>query len=499
MSGREQDRFSRFFVPHSLRFQLLSRSILILAVLLLLVGVTQYFVMKQFLFHNRAETISSQVRTIPWEGLMRGGTIPRRDGGGGPGGGGPPVLTDSTIVFINPEGESTVLQADIENRPAPVLSKEIYAEVLQQQQQQQQKNRKMNSYLIEHDEQGTEVMVVLIPVENRQRTQQGVIQVSTTTEPIKHVLMRQLLTFLALSFIALAVGLLTFLPALRRILIPLSRFTDTVELINAGNLNDRLPVNQGQMEIDRLSVSFNGMLERLEHSFEAEKEAKEQMRRFVADASHELRTPLTSIHGFLEVLLRGAANHPEQLHKALKSMYGESERINKLVQDLLLLAKLDRTPDVKLSIGSLDGIVKEMEAQLLLLAGERQVHFDLEAQVTAQIDRDKIKQIVLNLFHNAVQHTHPETGDIRVAVRSEAGEVIVSVQDNGPGIPEEHLPHLFERFYRIDTSRTRKSGGAGLGLAITKSISELHGGRIEVSSKVGEGTMFKLVLPKTKA
>jgi two-component system OmpR family sensor kinase len=179
-----------------------------------------------------------------------------------------------------------------------------------------------------------------------------------------------------------------------RTLIPLSNMVNKVEQINSGNLNIRVPSHRGQLEIDRLALSFNGMLERLKISFEAEKEAKEQMRRFIADASHELRTPLTSIHGFLGILLRGAVTRPEQLEKVLKTMLGESERVNKLVQDLLLLAKLDSVPAFEME--EVDGLIHEMESQLRLLAGERNVIFSITPNVKTMIDRDKIKQVILN-------------------------------------------------------------------------------------------------------
>jgi two-component system OmpR family sensor kinase len=289
--------------------------------------------------------------------------------------------------------------------------------------------------------------------------------------------------------------MLAFIPVLRKTLVPLSKMVDTVEQIDAGNLAERLPVEQGQLEIDRLAVSFNGMLERLESSFEAEKEAKEQMRRFVADASHELRTPLTSIHGFIEVLLRGAMDQPDKLHKALNSMYAESERMKKLVQNLLLLAKLDRSPMIQLSEGDLDGIIKEMAPQLRVLAGKRNVSLKLTSNLRCRFDEDKMKQVLLNLFHNAVQHTDPEKGDIQLSLDKVADGVELTVRDNGPGISEEHFPYLFDRFYRSDPSRSRKYGGTGLGLAITKSIVELHGGTIRVESAEGEGSVFHVGLP----
>lgn len=180
---------------------------------------------------------------------------------------------------------------------------------------------------------------------------------SVGTGPLRDVIVQQLLIFAALAVVALLAGLFLYLPALRKTLVPLSNMGEAAQRIDAGNLDVRFPVDQGQTEIDKLSHSFNGMLERLEVSFRSEREAKEQMRRFAADASHELRTPLTSIHGFLEVLLRGAADNKEQLYNALNSMHGESKRINKLVEDLLLLARMDWAPQLRVKELQLDGII----------------------------------------------------------------------------------------------------------------------------------------------
>ena len=309
-------------------------------------------------------------------------------------------------------------------------------------------------------------------------------------------MIRQMLTFFVLALIAMLVGLFCFLPTLKKTLVPLFNMVDTAEQIDAGNLARRFPTQQGQTEIDRLAESFNGMLERLEASFKAERETKEQMRRFIADASHELRTPLTSIHGFLEVLLRGAVNQPDQLNKALKSMHSESERLNKLVRDLLFQAKLDRTPYIHLIEGLLDTVIREMEPQLRILAGNRKLDLQIEPNMKCKYDTDKMKQVILNLFHNAVQYTDPETGCIVISLLPKNNGVQLSIQDNGPGISKNHLSRIFDRFYRIDSSRARKYGGAGLGLSITKSIVDAHGGTIGVESREGEGSSFHIWLPK---
>jgi two-component system OmpR family sensor kinase len=176
-------------------------------------------------------------------------------------------------------------------------------------------------------------------------------------------------------------------------------------------------------------------------------------------------------------------------------MLGESTRIKKLVEDLLMLAKLDRAPQLNLKEIRLDTLILEMEPQLRMLAGTRKIGFDLSANVNGIYDPDKIKQIILNLFQNAVQHTDPENGAITVSLTKDRKHIALKLKDNGPGIPEEHLPHVFERFYRSDSSRTRKYGGAGLGLAITQSLVEAHGGTINVQSKTGEGCTFEVLLP----
>ncbi|WNR44978.1 sensor histidine kinase [Paenibacillus roseipurpureus] len=506
---RKRGWFGDAFVTRSLKFQLLSRTLLVMSALLLLIGVSQYVYMQHFMYQNKAETIRNQLAALPpnvWlraeEGLDRGTSLflPRQDFGRAnrpdnfnSGGETNPriFVPDLTIALIDDKGTYKLITSQDEKATLQ-LEKEEYLSMMQT------KTKKLD-HRIMTDSDGNEQLVVFhrIGEPDRGRGFQGLIQASTSTVQIKDVLLRQLLTFVLLSMLAMIIGLLGFLPVLRRTLVPLSNMVDTVKSIDAGNLNERFPDHQGQVEMDRLALSFNGMLERLEFSFEAEKEAKEGMRRFAADASHELRTPLTSIHGFLEVLLRGAYQQPEQLLKALKSMHGESVRINKLVEDLLLLARLDRKPSFQKTEGFMDDMLHEMEHQLRLLAGERTVTFLLEPETLCSYDPDKMKQVVLNLFHNAVQHTHPETGEVRLSLMRKDAVVELAVNDNGPGIAPEHFAHLFDRFYRIDSSRARRSGGAGLGLSITRSIVELHGGTIDVESTVGEGSTFIVRLPMT--
>jgi two-component system OmpR family sensor kinase len=470
--------------PASLRSQLLSRMLLIFAALLIVIGLFQFVFMEQFIYQNKASTIKRQIQSVPvevWQGVNSSFHH------------GPAnayfFFPATSVAFINSKGEMNVVsRINPASETVPKLDEDKLVEAMAQP-----RNAKPIFYVV-NDLNNGEQLVVLQAVRTISR-EVGVVQMSMSTKPMKSELYRQLLLFIGLSLLALIGGLLTFLPAIRRTLVPLSRMVHTVERIDSGKLDERLAENHGQREIDRLSHSFNRMLERLETSFHAEQEAKEQMRRFVADASHELRTPLTSIHGFLEVLLRGAAADEAQLEIALKSMYGESKRINKLVHDLLLLARLDRAPQIRLTPSDLSLIVAEMKPQLLLLAEGRRVDFYIPASAPLMLDSDKIKQVILNLFQNAVQHTDPNEGIIQIGIVRKPNILELSVADNGHGIPEAHIPHLFDRFYRIDTSRARISGGAGLGLSISHAIASLHGGSIEVDSRIGEGSVFRVTLP----
>lgn len=484
-------RLRRIFAPRSLRFQLLTRSLLIMAVLLLLVGLLQYVVMKDFLYRKQAETMEAQMLSMPKEWFMRSmfDKLPEKPSTR-PGGDAFLFIPDSSLAIVDYNGNFSDITGNNGNI-SPMLTVDEYNEILEKA-----NLHKEVPYKILKDTNGVEQLVVFKALGSPNRSDR-IIQMGTKTSHLQDQVMQQLLIFISLSAIALVCGAALYLPILLRTLVPLSNMVKSVEHTDVGNLAERFPVHQGQEEIDRLSVSFNGMLERLEVSFNAEKEAREHMRRFIADASHELRTPLTSIHGFLEVLLRGAADNPQQLKSALNSMHGESQRVNKLVEDLLLLAKMDRSPQLHLIEVNLDKLIRDMKPQLEILAGERNIHLDLTYGIKGTFDSDKVKQVVLNLFQNAVQHTDPRTGEIMISLYTLDNNAELSVRDNGIGIHEEHLTHVFERFYRSDSSRNRKYGGTGLGLSITKSIVEAHGGSIHVHSQQGKGSAFIVEFPIT--
>ena len=504
MKARISAWFRSFFPSHSLRAQLLSRSLLILAGLLLLIGLLQYVFMQEVIYRNKADSLQSQIMPLSYD-ILNQMTGSQYDEMGGL----PRIfIPDANLAFIDQQGNYTVLFADDRSEIIPPrLEAGEYRQLLRRQPgpgqfpgrgrpgTQFNAGRPGRDYIVTNSG-GAEQLVVFQPVIAQPGHElKGVLQISTPTAPLKELMIRQLLTFFLLSLIALFLGLLAYLPVLKKTLVPLSNMVDIAGQIDAGNLDSRFSTRQGQAEIDRLAESFNGMLQRLESSFKAERETQEQMRRFIADASHELRTPLTAIHGFLEVLLRGAANQPDQLEKALKSMHSESQRLNRLVHDLLLLSKLDRAPRIELQEGCLDAVIQEMEPQLHILAGDRKLELRIDSGLRCKYDTDQMKQVVLNLFHNAVQYTDPEQGHIQISLTGQEQGVQLSVQDNGPGISAEHLERVFDRFYRSDSSRTRKYGGAGLGLSISQLIVAGHGGKISVVSQEGQGTTFQVWLP----
>ncbi len=269
---------------------------------------------------------------------------------------------------------------------------------------------------------------------------------------------------------------------------PIDEITETAQsIVGADDLSRRVPIPTSQDELQRLTVTVNGLLERLEKLFSAQ-------RRFVADVSHELRTPLAAMRGNLEVLDRGAARDPGLLAESLADMRSEVSRLIRMVNDLLLLAQSEAGVQLRRETVELDTLLLEVHRELRPLTNGVQLRIGSEDQVCVLGDRDRIKQALLNLAVNAIQHT-PPSGVVTLSLRVENSFAFIDVTDTGSGIAPSDLPHIFDRFYRSDPSRTRIRGGAGLGLPIVKWIAETHGGRVSAESTLGQGSSFTLILP----
>ena len=273
---------------------------------------------------------------------------------------------------------------------------------------------------------------------------------------------------------------------------PLEKIEATAEKIAAGDLSARLENFEPDTEVGRLSTSLNQMLSRIEESFAARTESESKLRRFVADASHELRTPLTSIRGFAELHRQGAVPEGEKTKELISRIEKESMRMGSLVEDLLMLARIDQSREIVMADVDLSTLIKEAVTSAQVAGPEHPITSDIAHDVHTQGDSDKIYQVVTNLLANARAHTPAGTA-IHVATYSADDGTFVTVADKGPGLSAEDQQHIFERFFRVDTSRQRNSSdGSGLGLSIVDEVMKAHGGSVSVSSEPGNGATFTL-------
>lgn len=322
----------------------------------------------------------------------------------------------------------------------------------------------------------------------------GILQVAESYRHIQEV-QQQLVLLLALGipFTLLAASAGGWFLA-SSALNPIDRITRAADQISARDLHQRLHLDLPNDEVGRLAATFDRMLARLDDAFE-------RQRRFIADASHEMRTPLTILKGDVEVAL----NRPrtvQEYRETLELVNDTTDRLTSVVHELFLLARADNN-QFPLQSESLDlaSLLTREVSKLLPRAvkGGIALNLDVPDELVIEGDPAKLSRLFMNLIDNAIKYS--DSGDeVRVTALAGPAEACVAIADTGPGIPAEHLPHLFERFYRIDKARSRQTtdangSGAGLGLSIAQWLAQIHGGRIEVESQVGEGATFRVWLP----
>jgi two-component system OmpR family sensor kinase len=275
---------------------------------------------------------------------------------------------------------------------------------------------------------------------------------------------------------------------------PLQRMGATAGQIAAGDYSRRVSPATPRTEIGRLGLALNAMLTQIEAAFAERTASERRLRRFIADASHELRTPLTSIRGYSEMLRRGAAESPTDAELARRRIEEESVRMSTLVDDMLLIARLDQGRPLDSKPVDLQVIARDAAADARAVAPEREITVEAPDNVVVAGDDTRLRQVVGNLVRNALVHT-PAQSPVAISVTTRNGTARLSVADHGPGLPAGDRERIFEPFYRADASRSRDSGGAGLGLSIVSAVVAAHGGHVRVRDTEGGGATFDVELP----
>lgn len=495
----------KVYRPKSIQNLLLHRLFFILIIILIVLGIYQYINMKAYLIESKIELLDSRFKNLEKDVVLATNTnemlIRNTDY----------ILNvvsgeDICVAIINRDceiidetniynGIKTDINKSINKTLAvPKLSKEIYFKDIND-------NKVSSDYYIVRDEDSKKQLVILREI-GTYNNPAGLVQISTTVEDIEEFLYEQVRVYIFSMLIGLLLISMLGKIVLKHTLKPLKKLTYQLDNVDENQLNTRIDINNGQIEIDILANKFNKMFQRLEKSFEEEKKNNIAMKNFILDVSHELRTPLTSIQGFIEVLQLGAFKDENKLQIGLNSMMAESRRLSKLVNELLFLVKLEGNISVELKKENINDIINEVKSQLEILKGDRKLEFKLNRDMYCMVNKDQIKQVIYNLFQNAINHTDDIKGVINISTKSikkdDNSWIEVSIKDNGEGIDKENIKLIFDRFYRADKHRARKNGGYGLGLSIVQRIIHNHNGEINVESIKGKGSTFSFLFKEIK-
>ncbi len=479
----------------SFRARLIAWNLIVITGALIAFSAAMIFTTQQSVARSIDEDLRRNV-----EGLARGGPIPR---GPGPGGGGGPGRRDQERGLQLPQnGEPAQVRPDARGPrllffegfgPPRETPPEPYDEALRAA--TVRGPARFKTIIIEDRRH----RVVSMPF-RRGGEVIGVVQDIRDLTDFEAMWAKQWQIFAILLPFALGVagGAGWFLSG--RVLRPVQRVTAAAEQISDKDLSLRLDV-EGEDELSRLSLTFNGMLDRLQGAFQSRDAANQKLaaaldeqKRFTADASHELRTPLTRIK-----LAAGSgqdpAATPEEMKDALKVTNQAADTMSRLVEQLLTLARADSG---QLPLNGQPFDLRDVVPEAVMLCGlesDQRLRVELPpSPVKAIGDREAVRRILINFLENAVRFT-PADGHISIHVTHSEKESGLQVSDSGEGIAPEHLPHITERFYRVDQARSRADGGTGLGLSICRSLAEAMGGRIELNSHLGKGTQARLILP----
>jgi two-component system OmpR family sensor kinase len=487
----------------SLRTRLLAAVGVVSLVALIIAGVTMYTSLSSFLNNRVDQTLqitnaafSGNGHPPPGLGPPPGGTVPGSAGGGQPptGSTAPRLAPGLFVERIAADDVTTQVQEASEpggHQYTPSLPTNLFSSF-------SSRSAGSSEFLTTSSTQasGPQFRVLV------SKTSDGdLLVLGQTLDSTADTLQQLLWIELAVTGGALIIALLLGLWLVRVGLQPLRQVETTAVAIAEGDLTRRVPGEEHQTEVGRLARVLNVMLGRIQRAF-AERDAteaqlrrsEERLRRFVADASHELRTPVAAVSAYAELYARGAAEHPEDVGRFIAGIQGESERMKHLVEDLLLLARLDEGLPIEHQPVELVSVAAEAVEAGRAVGPEWPLTLRATGPVEVLGDRLRLRQVLDNLLANVRAHTPAGTHTI-VSVSSDGGHAVVAVADDGPGLSAEEAAQVFERFYRADPSRTRTSGGSGLGLSIVWSIVNAHYGTIAASPGPVGGAVFTVTLP----
>lgn len=472
----------RIWRPRSLRGRVLGATLVLAAAGLLVANAATYGFLRSFLVGRVDQQL--RVAVFPVSRLLEQGVGggPGFDPGPGPGSGVFPSL-QTYGALIDASGR-VVVEASFGYEAASGPVPELPAGLLRSS-----PGAGEPRYLTVPASQGSDDFRVLAwPLANENGTLVVAIPLTETNRTLGRLLAVEALVTVGVLVLLGAAALWLVRVGLR----PLERMGETAGAIAAGDLSRRVEPADESTEVGRLGIALNRMLGRIEEAFGRQRASEERLRRFVADASHELRTPVTSIRGYAELFRRGAADRPEDLAKTMARIESEATRMGVLVEDLLMLARMDQGAPLARERVDLADVVTESVEAARAADPSRTIHLQAAGPVWVVGDGLRLRQVLDNVLTNFRIHT-PSGTAARVALRAD-GQAVAEVADEGPGVPADLGDRVFERFIRGDPSRSRERGGAGLGLSIASEIARAHGGTLELVPSE-RGATFRLTLP----
>jgi two-component system OmpR family sensor kinase len=440
------------------------------------------FVLSRTMRGALLDRVDSQLRAVSGPLYVGGDGDDRRP---------PNVRSDYVIAVFDQEGNlqgSVVPPTASSDEPLPDV--EAMAEIASQA----TPGRDVIATVPREDGKGSDYRVRAVTASQRGPEPDVVAVIGQSLADVDHTF-RQIVVgeLITAGVVLAALGLVAYW-VLRQGVRPLDEIAEAADAIAAGDLSRRVSHPAASTEAGRVGIAFNRMLSQIEDDIRQRDESEQRLKQFAADASHELRTPLTSIRGYADLWRQGGLQHDGAIDDAMRRIEGESARMGRLVEDLLLLARLDEGIPLQRSPVDLSRIAHDVVSDARVVDPGRPITVEAEDAVVVIGDDDRLRQVLGNLVTNARTHT-PAATPVRVSVRREEGSAIVEVHDDGPGMDDETAQRAFERFYRADKSRSRAQGGTGLGLSIVSAVVNALGGTVRLDSGVGRGTTFSIKVP----